>query len=711
MRGVRPGSPIARPKLRPVPGTANGRRPLLFPTGPLPASVAGRGAAPVSSLLNGGPLPLDGTPPLGDQSRQTVSGEDLNDDPMDWAARRRRLRCRARRPHGDRRPGAGRFLQEPRPARHALLRREQRPGRRRAEGPEEVARSVRRWSSPTRRSRIRPSTQNVFKPFTDHLGAVHRQARRLLPGAVERGRDRGDALRPPARRAASRPARPASRSTSPARSRSRSRAPRRSPQGYHLIVDGQDGQPLPEARRPQGQEGRAHVAVVELRQPRAARAVPAARASTPDKDYKPLMSGGHDKSVLGVPSGDYDMAPVASDVFERMVDARHRSRTTTSASSTAARCSRPRRSPTRTTSSRSSRKKLDECFYDFRFPPEMQKEFDGDDRFFPITYKDDLGGGARRRREAPARPTTRPPTTRKPSARPKPLAKKQQQAAAGKRRRRSTEPAWTLRAADRDAAAAHDRALVIRNLRKEYAPASRCCDDVSLDDRRPRHHRDHRPVRHRQVDADPLHQPAGRADRRRDPVRRRRTSRSCAGAALRAARRRIGMVFQEYNLVERLTVMENLLCGPARLRLGLARLAAPLSRRRTSTRAFELLDAVGPRRASPPARRRALRRPAPARRHRARADAGAGAAARRRADLLARSEDLGRDHGADRRRRAGERDIPVIVNIHDVELAQRFADRIVGMSDGDDRVRRPAATRWQTTHLRRRSTAAKGWLE
>ena len=33
-------------------------------------------------------------------------------------------------------------------------------------------------------------------------------------------------------------------------------------------------------------------------------------------------------------------------------------------------------------------------------------------------------------------------------------------------------------------------------------------------------------------------------------------------------------------------------------------------------------------------------------------------------------------------RRAGERDIPVIVNIHNVELARRFADRIVGMSKG-----------------------------
>ena len=33
-------------------------------------------------------------------------------------------------------------------------------------------------------------------------------------------------------------------------------------------------------------------------------------------------------------------------------------------------------------------KKLTGCFFEFRFPPAMQKEFNGDDRFFPITYKD-----------------------------------------------------------------------------------------------------------------------------------------------------------------------------------------------------------------------------------------------------------------------------------------------------------------------------------
>src|SRR2546430_2420998 len=39
----------------------------------------------------------------------------------------------------------------------------------------------------------------------------------------------------------------------------------------------------------------------------------------PNEDYKPLWSGGHDKTALGVLSGDYDMGGVASDVYERMV--------------------------------------------------------------------------------------------------------------------------------------------------------------------------------------------------------------------------------------------------------------------------------------------------------------------------------------------------------------------------------------------------------
>jgi phosphonate transport system substrate-binding protein len=108
----------------------------------------------------------------------------------------------------------------------------------------------------------------------------------------------------------------------------------------------------------------------------------------PDDDYKPMMSGGHDKSALGVASGDYDMAPVASDVFYRMV------------TRGVLKLDEFRilyKSPLFPTSSLAYAhdlkpdlvKKIRDCFFAFRFPAEMIKEFDGDDRFVPITYKED----------------------------------------------------------------------------------------------------------------------------------------------------------------------------------------------------------------------------------------------------------------------------------------------------------------------------------
>ena len=107
----------------------------------------------------------------------------------------------------------------------------------------------------------------------------------------------------------------------------------------------------------------------------------------PDTDYKPLMSGGHDKSIIGVASGDYDMAPIASDVLERMVARKH-------VSGDAFRIIY--RSPTFPTSSISMahdlkpelQAKLRACFDGFRFPESMQKEYPGFDRFLPMTYKE-----------------------------------------------------------------------------------------------------------------------------------------------------------------------------------------------------------------------------------------------------------------------------------------------------------------------------------
>ena len=109
---------------------------------------------------------------------------------------------------------------------------------------------------------------------------------------------------------------------------------------------------------------------------------------TPDKDYKILFSGGHGQSVKGVESGDYDAAPVASDVFNRM------------ASRGEIKADDFRiiyKSPIFPTSSFAYAhdlhpdfvKTLTKCFYDYRFPPEMQKTFGGADRFFPITYQKD----------------------------------------------------------------------------------------------------------------------------------------------------------------------------------------------------------------------------------------------------------------------------------------------------------------------------------
>ena len=107
----------------------------------------------------------------------------------------------------------------------------------------------------------------------------------------------------------------------------------------------------------------------------------------PDDDYKVLMSGGHDKSVLGVASGDYDMAPVASDVYDRMV------------ARGAVKADQIRviwQSETFPTSSWSIphdlkpelAAKITTCFMDFKWTDALKAEYKGEDRFLPMTYKE-----------------------------------------------------------------------------------------------------------------------------------------------------------------------------------------------------------------------------------------------------------------------------------------------------------------------------------
>src|SRR5690554_1113632 len=153
------------------------------------------------------------------------------------------------------------------------------------------------------------------------------------------------------------------------------------------------------------------------------------------------------------------------------------------------------------------------------------------------------------------------------------------------------------------------------------------------------------------------------------------------GQALRKARRRIGMVFQEYNLVERLTVMENLLTG----RLGYTS-AFNAWRRRFEPKdiqyAHQLLETVG---LGGFANQRADALSGGQRQR-----VGIARALMQRPQLLLADEptssldpktsveimELLLEQGRAQR-------IPVVVNIHDVELAKRYATRIVGMSGGN----------------------------
>ena len=153
------------------------------------------------------------------------------------------------------------------------------------------------------------------------------------------------------------------------------------------------------------------------------------------------------------------------------------------------------------------------------------------------------------------------------------------------------------------------------------------------------------------------------------------------GRALRLARRRIGMVFQEYNLVERLSVMENLLSG----RLGYVPLWRAWLRRYPAEdieRAFALLDAVGlPDHAT---------RRADALSGGQRQRVGIARALMQRPALLLADEPTS---SLDPRtavevmelltRLTGEEGVPVIVNIHNVELAKRFCGRVIGMHQGE----------------------------
>jgi phosphonate transport system ATP-binding protein len=154
-----------------------------------------------------------------------------------------------------------------------------------------------------------------------------------------------------------------------------------------------------------------------------------------------------------------------------------------------------------------------------------------------------------------------------------------------------------------------------------------------------------------------------------------------SGRRLREARRKIGMVFQEYNLVERLSVIENVLCG----RLGYLPAWRAWLRRfpaKDIERAFSLLNAVG---LGDFASERADQLSGGQRQR-----VGIARALMQDPDIVLADEPTS---SLDPKTsveimeliagQAGAQGIPVIVNIHNVELAKRYADRVIGMSKGE----------------------------
>jgi phosphonate transport system ATP-binding protein len=151
--------------------------------------------------------------------------------------------------------------------------------------------------------------------------------------------------------------------------------------------------------------------------------------------------------------------------------------------------------------------------------------------------------------------------------------------------------------------------------------------------------------------------------------------------ALRRARRRMGMIFQEFALVERLTVMENVLSG----RLGYVGFWRSTLRRYPQAdvdRAFDLLERVGLDGFEDK-----------------RADALSGGQRQRvgiaralmqePALLLVDEPTASLDPKTSRQimrlitELARERGVAAIINIHDVALAKRFVPRVVGLREGE----------------------------
>jgi phosphonate transport system substrate-binding protein len=132
----------------------------------------------------------------------------------------------------------------------------------------------------------------------------------------------------------------------------------------------------------------AHVSAISNSGNLAPRALFAEEGLVPDRDYKVVYSGRHDKSITGLALGLWDAAPIASGVFERMITRgevkREQFRVVYQSGSF------PRRAfAYSNVLNVKIADKLRGCFLGFRFTPGMAQALEGNNRFYPVDYRND----------------------------------------------------------------------------------------------------------------------------------------------------------------------------------------------------------------------------------------------------------------------------------------------------------------------------------
>ena len=164
---------------------------------------------------------------------------------------------------------------------------------------------------------------------------------------------------------------------------------------------------------------------------------------------------------------------------------------------------------------------------------------------------------------------------------------------------------------------------------------------------------------------------------------------------LRAARRSMGMIFQEFNLVERMSVMDNVLSG----RLGYIGTLRSFLRwypKSDIQRALELLDKVG---LAEFVDKRADELSGGQRQR-----VGIARAIIQHPQLLLVDEPtssldpkIARDVMGMIKAMSQEAGVPVLCNIHDVQLALDFSNKVIGLQDGVKKFEGPTGTVDQST--------------